>query len=374
MEKSIVTRLTEYITRLLPWAHGHQIKAIVDFVAAIIDKQTANQAELARSFGNQEAALKRLSRLIHNERLSPNLLAEAVFSLVLSRLPARGRIRLAIDWTIEGSHHLLVVSLVTGARALPIYWRAYKASVLKGRMQRYEKAVIKRVLTRMRNSIGRRRLIVTADRGFADVDLARLLDSFGVHFIIRVKNSTKVFVNREWKKLSRIGFQGNARHRRLGRLFYCESNTERLYVSLTRAKNKKGKWEVWYLISNRCRSARQAAQEYRRRFGCEEGFRDVKWEMGFAEARIKDVRAWSRMFALFAVGLLVIVELGMKLLGDGSREAFEMMRRVASRRRGRWDLSLVSAMVSLLKLDKGLFQHLSTPIKLNLEAHLPNVS
>ena len=63
MEKNIVTRLTEYTTQLLPSAHGHQVKAITDFVAAIIDKQTANQAELARGFGNQEAATRRLSRL-----------------------------------------------------------------------------------------------------------------------------------------------------------------------------------------------------------------------------------------------------------------------------------------------------------------------
>lgn len=374
MDQNIVTRLTEYITQLLPLAHGHQIKAIVDYVAAIIDKQTANQAELARSFGNQEAATRRLTRLLHNPRLSPRLLAEAIFAAVLSQLPKTGKVRLAIDWTIEGDHHLLVVSLVTGARALPIYWRAYSASVLKGRMRRYEMAVIKRVLTKMRNKIGRRRLIVTADRGFADVDLARLLDSFGVHFIIRVKNSTKVFVEGEWKNLSRIGFQGNARHRTLGRVYYCESNTERLNVTMARAINKKGVWGVWYLISNRPQSARQAASEYSRRFGCEEGFRDVKWEMGFSEARINDVKAWSRMFALFAISLLIVVELGMKLLGSGSKEAFELMRKVASRRKDRWDLSLVSAMVSLLKGDKGLFQHLTTHTKLNLEASLPNVS
>lgn len=374
MEKNIAARLTDYITELLPLAHGHQIKAIVDYVAAIIDKQTANQAELARSFGNQEAATRRLTRLIHNPRLSPRLLAEAIFLAVLSQLPGTGKVRLAIDWTIEGDHHLLVVSLVTGARALPIYWRAYSAKVLKGRMKRYEMAVIKRILSRVRNKIGRRRLIVTADRGFADVELARLFDSFQTHFIIRVKKSTKVFVDGEWINLRRIGFQGNARHRNVGRVRYCESNPERLYVTMSRERDKKGKWGVWYLISNRGRSAHQTAREYARRFGCEEGFRDVKWEMGFAEARIKDVQAWSRMFALFAIGLMMIVKLGVKLLGDGSEEAFEMMRKVASRRKGRWDLSLVSAMVSLLKLYKELFQHLSFHTKLNLEASLPNVS
>lgn len=38
---SQTTRLVEYIKELLPCAHGHQLKAIATFVAAIIDKQTA---------------------------------------------------------------------------------------------------------------------------------------------------------------------------------------------------------------------------------------------------------------------------------------------------------------------------------------------
>jgi hypothetical protein len=64
-------RLEDYIKELLPGAHGHQIKAIATFVATVIAKQTGCQAELARTQGNQEAAVKRLSRLLHNERIRP---------------------------------------------------------------------------------------------------------------------------------------------------------------------------------------------------------------------------------------------------------------------------------------------------------------
>src|SRR5215470_4737571 len=159
-QDSWTTRLTEYIANVLPWAHGHQLKGIPTFVDAIIEKQTGNQAELARGLGNQEAALKRLSRLLHNPRLAPQCLADAVLTQALWQLPPKGRVRLALDWTIEGSQHLLVVSLVTGGRAVPIYWRAYDATVLKGRRRRYELAVIRRVLTRVQRTIGRRRVLV----------------------------------------------------------------------------------------------------------------------------------------------------------------------------------------------------------------------
>ena len=237
---SSTTRLTEYIKELLPWAHGHQIKAIATFVAAIIDKQTGNQAELARTAGNQEAATKRLSRLVHNERLAPHALADAVLEQALRQLPRTGRVRLAMDWTIEGRQHLLVVALITGGRALPVYWRAYSAAVLKGRMRRYEMAVIKRVLTRVRHRIGRRRLHVTADRGFADVALCDLLESFDTTYIIRVKSSTKVYTAGAWRQLQTLRFIGNARGRNLGRILYCASRPQRLWVGMSRARNEVG--------------------------------------------------------------------------------------------------------------------------------------
>lgn len=373
-QDSWTTRLKEYIAKILPWAHGHQLKGITIFVGAIIEKQTGTQAELARGLGNQEAALKRLSRLLHNPRLAPHRWADAVLAQALRQLPPKGKVRLAIDWTIEGHQHLLVVSLVTGGRAVPIYWRAYAATVLKGRMRRYEMAVIRRAITRVQGEIGSRRLIVTADRGFADVALVEVLTALGVEFIIRVKGSTKVYFQGQWRNLNTLHFVGNARQRNLGRLAYCESAPHRLWVTMSRARDAKDQWETWYLISNRSRGAHATAAEYARRFGCEQGFRDTKWELGFAQAQVKDIHAWSRLFALFVLALLAVVSLAVTLLLPGGPAAVALLRRVASRRRGRWDLSLVSAMVRLLQENKSLFAHLSPHIKFNLDARLVYVS
>jgi Transposase DDE domain len=373
-QDSGTTRLQEYIAQVLPWAHGHQLKGITTFVNAIIEKQTGSQAELARGLGNQEAAVKRLARLLHNERLAPHRLADSVLAQALRQLPPTGKVRLALDWTIEGSQHLLVASLVTGGRAVPIYWRAYDAAVLKGRMRRYEMAVLRRVVTRVQGAIGCRRLIVTADRGFADVALVEVLTALGVEFIIRVKGSTKVCFQGQWCRLHTLPFVGNTRQRNLGHLAYCESAPHQLWVTMSRARDAKGQWEIWYLISNRPRRAQATAAEYARRFGCEQGFRDAKWELGFAQARIKNIHAWSRLFALFALALLVVVSLAVNLLLSGGPPAVALLRRVASRRRGRWDLSVVSAMVRLLHEDNSLFAHLSSYIKFNLEARLVYVS
>jgi hypothetical protein len=366
--------LQEYLADVLPTAHGHQLKALAVFILAILERQTGNQADLTREMGNQEANLKRLSRLIHNPRLDPRWLADMVLAHALCQLPARGCIRLTIDWTSEGDQHLLVVSLVISGRAVPIYWRAYQASVLKGRMQRYELSVINRVLTRLSRVIDLERVLITADRGFADVALIDLFEAWEVAFILRVKGSTKVKKDGQWQRLSRLRFAGNTRRQCLGHLEYCESTPHRLWVSHSRIRNEKGAWEVWYLVSNRPYRARKAATEYGHRFACEEGFRDAKSTLGFAQARIRDIHAWSRMFALCVIAMGILVRLGSVLLTAGKPHAHALLRRVASRRRNRWDISLFNAMLLLLKQDKSLFAFLSAHTLLDLEARLVKVS
>jgi len=376
VKKDSTTPIEEYIAKVYPWAHGHQIKGISDFVRAILQRQSGIQAELVRGMGNQEASLKRLSRLNHNERLDPHKLAEGVMDQALEQIPPKGKVKLAVDWTIEGEQYLLVVSLVIGRRAIVLYWRAYAVSWLKGRMKRYELSVIKRVLSRIRKHIGRRRLkvTVTADRGFVDVELCDLFEDFGVEYILRAKASTKVFVKGKWQQFQNLSFITNSRRRNLGKVSYCQSSPHQVYASLSRVKNEKGEWEVWYLISNRKLSATQMAHEYARRFGCEEGFRDAKWLLGFAQARIQDIKAWSRFFALFALAMLILISLAVKVLLKDPTRAKSLLRLVASRRNARCELSLLNAMLKILQQLPSLLSELDPNTKLVLEAQLQYVS
>jgi hypothetical protein len=242
------TELEEFIKKMMPWAHGHQIKSISKFALAIIEKQTGNQADLSRG-DNKEAAAKQLSRLIHNPRLKPKDFAEWLCRQALEQVPLTGKVRITIDWTTEDKQHLLVISLVVGRRALPIYWRAYSQDLLKGRMKRYELAVIKRAFKLIFQYVDPHRIRLTADRGFPDDDLFALLDRMKINFIIRVKGGVKVFYRERWVKLNTIGFAGNSRRRNLGRLYYCEKSPRQLWMTMSRARNKKGKMETWYLVT-----------------------------------------------------------------------------------------------------------------------------
>ena len=86
------------------------------------------------------------------------------------------------------------------------------------------------------------------------------------------------------------------------------------------------------------------------------------------------IKAWSRLFALVAIALLVVVTLASRLLLRQGPQASALLRRVASRRRGRCELSLVSAMITLLHQEPGLYDYLVPRFKLKFEGDLANMS
>ena len=69
-----------------------------------------------------------------------------------------------------------------------------------------------------------------------------------------------------------------------------------------------------------------------------------------------------------------VVSLATRLLLRGDKQTRALRRRVVSRRRGRCELSLVSAMISLLHQEPGLYEHLAPRIKLKLDGDLAKVS
>ena len=375
-KKKIVcpTSLSDYIKEIVGNLHGHQIKGIADFVFAIIEQRTAVQASLAEVFGNPEAAGKRIARLLQNSRISSKKLSEMVFKQTLKQLSKVGKIRLAFDWTIEDKQYLLVISLVRNGRAIPIFWRGYEEHRLQGKMKLIERAMLKRVLKKLKEKIGKRRIILTADRGFACVKTFRLLKREKIAFVIRVKCNTLIWLKGGWKSLKSIELKADGEKRKIGQARYCKSDEEILEMTISCVNATDEAGDRWYLVSNMKWNAEKMTDEYRRRFWCEEGFRDVKWALGFAKARIKEISAWTRMFGLHAIAMLVLASVESEVLLKNKKKGKEKMREVASRRKGGWNISLLRATIKLLRRDKSLYNCLNPFVKLNLCNSLQNVS
>ena len=311
---------------------------------------------------------------MQNPRISAKDLAEKVFLQVLQQLPKVGKMRLAFDWTIENKQYLLVISLVRNGRAIPIFWRGYEEHRLKGKMKKIERAMLKRVLKKLKEKVGKRRIILTADRGFADVETFRLLKRLEIAFVIRVKCNTLIQMRGMWRSLKTIELKTDGEQQKIGKRGYCRSDEESLEIAVSCVKATDEAKDRWYLVSNMKWSAEKMVAEYRRRFWCEEGFRDVKWTLGFAKARIKEIKAWTRMFSLHALAMLVLSSVESEMLLKNKNKGEEQMRKVASRKRGGWTISFITATIKLLKQDKSLYNCLNPFIKLNLCNTLQNVS
>ena len=323
LKKKIIcpTSLFDYTKNIVSKLHGHQIKGIADFVFAIIEQRTAVQAGLAEAFDNQEAASKRIARLLQNPRISVKDLAEKVCLQVLQQLPKVGKIRLAFDWTIENKQYLLVISLVENGRAIPIFWRGYEEKRLKGKMKLIERGMLKRVFKKLKEKVGGRRIILTTDREFADVETFRLLKRLQIAFVIRVKCST--LIRGVWRSLKTIELKADAEQRKIGTREYCRSDAESLEIAVSCVKATDEAQDRWYLVSNMKWGAAKMADEYRRRFWCEEGFWDVKWTVGFAKARIKAIKAWTKMFSLYAIAILALSSVESEVLLKNKKKGVE---------------------------------------------------
>jgi len=362
------TRLAHYINTLMPETHGHQGKAFGDFVAALLVVRTCCQAALARYFPNFEAASRRLTRWLHNPRLDVQAQAHAHAQALVPQLPRSGPVRVAIDWTTEDQQHLLVASVIVGRRAVPLYWEAYTTKARKGQQRALEEAFLRQVIEQELATVARERLLVTADRGFGDGTLLTELARLQVPFVLRLSANITVCLDQRWQKLGTLQMRHTTRRRALGRLWCLRSNPQRCWVTQARARNKKGRWEYGHLVSNRPLSAFSMAYEYARRFGCEEGFRDAKRTLGFAAARIAQIEAWARMFALVAAALLVLAQWGTHLLTHPQRQTW--LQHVRSRRRIRSELSVITVVCHLLDQGIALWPLLTPHAKLNLEATL----
>jgi len=367
-QHSLTTRLDYYINTMLAETHGHQRKAFRDFVVALLAVRTCCQATLARHFPNFEAASRRLTRWLHNPRVEPQAQARAHAQAVVRQLPLTGTVRLALDWTTEDQQHLLIASVVVGRRAVPLYWEAYTTAALKGVQRALEHAFVDQLMGVVLGGLARERVVVTADRGFCTGDFLAWLDRWGVGFVVRLTANVTVCLDQQWQQLGSLALRGTTRRRLLGRLGVMRSKPHRYWVAQTRARNKKGRWEYWHLVSNRSLTAFTMAQEYARRFSCEEGFRDAKQLLGFAQARIAELLAWARMFAVVAAALLLLTQLGTALLRHPQRQAW--LRQVRSRRRARSEVSVVAVVCHLLDHVARLWELLDLRLKLNLEAAL----
>ena len=273
-------------------------------------------AEIARCFQTETQFphnLKRTWRFVSNERIQHQASKELVARRLIRQLHHRLRIKptyffeIIIDWTSVHPFQVLSALVPVEGRAVPILQWAIEKSSLKAYQNTYEMLFI----ASLRRCLPKKwKVVIVADRGFQRADFLNYLKQQGFHFVIRVKGDAFIECGRYRGKLRDYALS-------VGQCFKLRSvtyhKTKRYEMNLVlNCARIEGKVSSWLLATDLGLSARQIVNIYRRRFWCEESFRDQKQEFELEAVRVTKASRLENLLLALAIVLLILAVIGIR--------------------------------------------------------------
>ena len=309
-----------------------------------------SQAALARCLpleSSPKAREQRLSRLLHNPRLSPETLIPLHVALVLG-IQSLGTVPLILDQTtIRGVQTLLIGALFAG-RVLPVAFSCFTHAKIQKSQNILEHALI---LTVMSCFPAPRRPLLIMDRGYARAALLAKLLQEGIPFLVRAKSNVIVQVQGQRRALCRFALK-TGKPQRCPVLYQSQKKVP-LDLIIFRGRGYK---ETWYLLVPRDfpLSAQEIVNLYARRMSIEQGFRDWKTHLGVRGLIFRGVDPASnltRLLLAFSLSYLICLALGATSEAQKVRAVVEILRHKA-RHGTRRTLSVLTVGILRLSLPR----------------------
>jgi len=252
----------------------------------------------------QDSVEQRFRRWLKNPRIDERVIYDPIAQGLLFSL-RHTRLRIQIDRTLIGDrHNVLKVTLFWRKRAIPLTWTMLPhqgCSDYADWVPLFDHLVSLLPPTAQ--------VVLLGDREFGTADMMDLACWHGWDYCLRVKGDQLIWdeAAQQWRELRELIAQGDTCF--LQDVFYTKTNHYRTHFALTFAKTAD---EPCIVATNRTPSQR-TLNEYRKRFGCEPFFSDLK-SRGFDMARTQ-LRHRDRFSRL----LLVLVLLAIWLIGIGQQ-------------------------------------------------------
>jgi len=309
-------RIEKFTSSVTKGLLSTQQATIGQVVCGLLACRSLILAEIARGFQTETSFphnLKRVWRFVSNERLQDQASKELVAGRLIRQLHHRLQIKakdyleIIIDWTSVHRFQVLSALVPVEGRAVPVLQWAIEKSSLKAYQNTYEMlfiASLRRCLPRCW------KIIIVADRGFQRADFLNYLKELGFHFVIRVKGDACVKVGRYYGKLRDYPLSVGQCFK-LRDVSYHKTKRYQMKVVLNSARIK-GKVCSWLLATNLGLSAKQIVNIYRRRFWCEESFRDQKQEFELGSVRVTKASRLENLLLALAIVVLMIAVIGIR--------------------------------------------------------------
>lgn len=260
-----------------------------------------------------QSTQRRLSRWVNNPRINPAKLYSPVVKAVFANWKD-SEIYLSFDTSMLWDKYCIIrICVVHLGRAIPVGWRVLQHKSSSVKIDTYQD-LLKRVSRLLPVDV---KVILLADRGFANAELVRYVRKLGWHCRIRIKGNFWLRHPRQgWQRVSQFPVAiGEAKLIHNVQIHKCNSLTD---VHLAIAwESTSG--EHWYIISTEPTNL-QTFREYGFRFTIEENFLDDK-SSGFnlADSKLRSAPALSRLCLVLAMTTLFLTAQGVKVVILGQR-------------------------------------------------------
>ena len=264
-----ILHLVQYFSFLGAW----QRRALALWCCGVILAEacqltTVADALLCREFPSSAALVKRLSRFLHNPRISDERLSQTWVQWVARRFTSSHWVVLVDETKLSTHLSVMMVGLAYRQRAIPLLWRCYQP---KHYPPEGQVALIEELITRLRLWLPETiALTVQADCGIGtSPNLIRALDRLGVMYLLRIQEHTRVRLpDGQIRTVSSLATRGGTWCGRAE--VFKKAGWLPLYVCVH--------WEAgykrpWCLVSN---SRWRTAADYAQRGWHEQSFRDLK--------------------------------------------------------------------------------------------------
>lgn len=259
-----------------------------------------------------QSTQRRFARWLRNKRIEVHLLYAPLIQTALAEW-GNHTLYLALDTTMLWNRYCVIrLSVIYRGRAVPLVWEVLVHSSSSVAYAAYA-ALLEAVPPVLPRGV---KVVLLADRGFADTELLGQLRRLGWHFRIRIKASFGV--TRAGQRSCRVEDFRLAPGRAIFLHHVAITATHFGPVSLALARHSRN-GECWYVVSDEPTSVHTFV-EYGWRFDIEENFLDDK-SQGFQleSSLLRDADAVARLCLVLAVTTLYLVAQGTQVVASQKR-------------------------------------------------------
>src|SRR5712691_3929907 len=259
-----------------------------------------------------QSIVRRFRRWLDNTRINPEPLYGPLIEQALVGWVGK-RVYVALDPSMLWNTYCLIrLAVIYRGRALPLVWAVLPHGSAQVAFDAYQELLDRAALLLPR----RCKVVLLADRGFADTELMAHLHQLGWHWRIRIKTSFWLYRRGHRRcKVERISLaKGHAC------FWHQVSITEKrdgpVHLAAARVWDSK---EYWYVLSDEPTN-RHTFGEYGLQFDIEENFLDDK-SNGFQleSSLIRSAQALTRLCLVLAITTLYLVSQGTEVVRQGKR-------------------------------------------------------